>query len=114
MSIYRMYTGDDENTHIEETPLADNPNLMKLEATKGVYIRTRPDETMEAHPAPELRWLVVLSGIMAVTPAVSLDDPITTVRFGPGDIVRITDTTGTGHATEFIDNCTFAVMPFAT
>jgi hypothetical protein len=106
MAIYRMYTGDDEHTHIEETPLADHSELMKLESTKGVYIRTRHDETMEAHPAPELRWLVVLSGIMEVTPVGG-----TSVRLGPGDIVRITDVTGAGHATSFIDNCTFAVMP---
>jgi hypothetical protein len=109
MSIYRMFTGDDNHTHIEETPLADYPDLMKLESTKGVYIRSRPDEAMEAHPAPELRWLVVLSGIMEVTPANSNDS----VRFGPGDIVRITDVTGSGHATSFINDCTFAVMPIS-
>jgi hypothetical protein len=107
MAIYRMFTGDDDHTHIEETPLAEHPNLMKLESTKGVYIRTRPDETMETHPAPELRWLVVLSGIMEVTPANSNDS----VRFGAGDIVRITDVTGSGHATSFINDCTFAIMP---
>ena len=30
---------------------------------------------------------------------------------GLTDIVRISDVTGTGHATSFIDNCVFAVMP---
>jgi hypothetical protein len=113
LAIYRMYTGDDDHTHIEETPLADHPDLLKIETTKGVYIRSRPDETMEPHPAPELRWLVVLSGIMAVTPTTALNDPAATVRLGPGDIVRITDITGSGHATSFIDNCTFAVMPIS-
>lgn len=107
MAIYRMYTGDDDHTHIEETPLADHAELLKLESTTGVYIRTRPDETMEPHPAPELRWLVVLSGIMEVTPAIGGSS----VRLGAGDIVRITDVTGSGHSTSFIDNCTFAVMP---
>ena len=107
MAIYRMYTGDDDHTHIEETPLAQNPDLMKIEATKGVYIRTRPDETMDPHPAPELRWLVVLSGVMEVTPAVGG----ASVALAAGDIVRITDVTGSGHSTRFIDNCTFAVMP---
>jgi len=33
------------------------------------------------------------------------------VRLGAGDIVRITDITGSGHITSFIDNCTYAVMP---
>ncbi len=107
MAIYRMYSGDDGHTHIEETPLAAHSELLKLEATKGVYIRTRPDQRMEPHPAPELRWLVVLSGIMEITPANGGDS----VRLSAGDIVRITDITGSGHATSFIDNCTFAVMP---
>ena len=107
MAIYRMYTGSDNHTHIEETPLADYPELTELELTKGMYIRTRPDERMEAHPAPELRWLVVLSGVMEVTPATGGS----VVRLGAGDIVRITDITGSGHMTSFIDNCTFAVMP---
>ena len=108
MAIFRMYTGDDGDTHIEETPLADRPDLKEMEVTKGVYLRTRPDEHMEPHPAPELRWLVVISGVMVFTPA---NEPAR--RLGPGDIVRITDTSGTGHATTFMDNCVFAVMPIA-
>ena len=108
MAIFRMYTGDDGHTHIEETPLAEHPDLSELEATKGVYLRTRQDEYMEPHPAPELRWLVVISGIMEVTPA---HEPAR--RLGPGDIVRISDVPGTGHATTFIAQCPFAVMPIA-
>ena len=107
MAIYRMYSGDDGHTHIEETPLASHPNLDKLEAVKGLYLRTRPDEYMEPHPAPEHRWLVVLSGFMEMAPADGSDG----VRLGAGDIIRISDVEGTGHSTRFVDNCVFAVMP---
>lgn len=110
MAIYRMYTGTDGHTHIEETPLADHPDLKNLETVKGIYLRTRPDEHMEPHPAPEHRWLVVLSGTMEMTPAVGRGG----VRLGAGDIIRISDVSGTGHATTFRDNCVFAVMPMDT
>jgi len=107
MAIYRMYTGTDDHTYIEETPLAQHPELSTLEFTKGLYIRTRPDERMDSHPAPERRWLVVLSGVMEISPFIGGG----TVRLKAGDIVRITDVTGSGHTTSFIDNCTYAVMP---
>jgi len=109
LAIYRMYTGADGHTRIEETPLAAHPDLTQLEAVKGIYLRTRPDEHMEPHPAPEHRWLVVLSGFMEVAPANGKGG----VRLGPGDIVRISDVSGSGHSTTFIGNCVFAVMPIA-
>ena len=51
---------------------------------------------------------MVIFGIMEVTPA---HEPAR--RLGPGDIVRISDVTGTGHATSFIEDCVFAVMAIA-
>ena len=51
---------------------------------------------------------MVTSGIKEVIPA---HEPAR--RLGPGDIVRIHDVTGTGHATSFIEGCVFAVMAIA-
>ena len=109
MAIFRMYTGDDGHSHIEELSLAEHPELTQLDPTRGVYLRTRPDERMEPHSAPEHRWLVIVSGAMEMAPANGIGGR----RLVPGDIIRITDVTGTGHSTTFHDNCTFAVMPIA-
>jgi redox-sensitive bicupin YhaK (pirin superfamily) len=107
MAIYRMYTGEDGRTHIEPTPLAQHPELTNLEQVAGVYLRTRADEAMAPHPAPERRWIFIVAGAMEVRPAHLAEG----VRLVPGDIVRITDTTGEGHATTFSGGCTFAVLP---
>jgi hypothetical protein len=106
MSIYEMYTGDDGATHIDELSMDSKPSLGELESVEGIYLRQRADEHMEAHPAPEERWLVVISGFMEMTPVGG--EPH---RFGAGDIIRISDTTGTGHTTTFFDNPVYAVMP---
>ena len=42
MGIYRMYTGDDGQTHIEETSLATHPEL--AEAVKTTTITFRENE----------------------------------------------------------------------
>ena len=59
MAIFRMYTGDDGHAHIEETPLADHPNLSEIGATKGVYLHTRPDEyrNLTLRPSSAGSWL---------------------------------------------------------
>jgi hypothetical protein len=59
MAIFRMYTGDDGHTHIEETPLADHPNLSEIGATKGVYLHTLPDEyrSLTWRPSSAGSWL---------------------------------------------------------
>ena len=39
MGIYRMYTGADNETHIEELPLSSHPELGELQTVKGLQIQ---------------------------------------------------------------------------
>ena len=39
MGIYRMYTGSDNETHIEELPLSAHPELGELQTVKGLQIQ---------------------------------------------------------------------------
>ena len=62
MSIHRMYTGDDGQSHIEEL-LPDDPKLESLGRVSGCSLQiTEAGEFSDFHPAPRRRWLTILSG----------------------------------------------------
>ena len=46
------------------------------------------------HPAPREQWVVMLRGMIKVTVSDGSQR-----RFGPGDLLLVADTTGTGHVT---------------
>lgn len=98
MGIYRMYTGDDGQTHIEETTLAAHPEL--AEAVKATSITFRENEAgrfIDWHPAPRRQYVICLSGGIEI----GLGDGSTHV-FGPGDARLVEDTTGQGHTTKTV------------
>ena len=107
MGIYRMYTGADNETHIEELPLGAHPELGELHNVKGMRIQHAPGgRFMDFHQAPDKRWLVILSGEMEI----GLGDG-SVHHFGAGDIRLIEDVTGHGHTTRYITDNVSAVMP---
>ena len=63
MSITRLYTGADGQSHIEELDLAAHPELTTLMATKGVVFRsTEPGRFSDWHNAPRRQFVITLSG----------------------------------------------------
>ncbi len=111
MGIYRMYTGDDGQTHIEETSLADHPEL--AEAVKTTSITFRENEAgrfIDWHPAPRRQYVICISGGIEI----GLEDGATH-RFMPGDARLVEDTTGKGHTTLVPGDepCITAVIPLA-
>ena len=53
MGIYRMYTGDDNETHIEELPLSEHPELGELQDVGGMQIQqTRAGGSWTGIPLP--------------------------------------------------------------
>ncbi len=94
MGIFRMYTGDDGKSIIEELQL-DNPILETLKACTGSSIQiNEPTEFSEFHPAP--RRMSMLSGQIDIQLA---DCAIQS--FGPNDLRLWEDVTGHGHKTRF-------------
>jgi len=62
MGIFRMYTGSDGESIIEELQ-QDNPILETLKTCTGCSLQiNEPNEYSDFHPAPRRRWMTMLSG----------------------------------------------------
>ena len=109
MGVYRLYSGEDGESHIEELS-AEAMQEIKLEgAVMNFSVSQRePGTFSDYHPAPFRRWQVGLVGRTII----GLSDG-TSQTFGPGDVRLIEDTTGKGHTTTYPDgyNITLQVTP---
>ncbi|MCH2675045.1 MAG: hypothetical protein MK099_04835 [Dehalococcoidia bacterium] len=96
MGIFRMYTGGDGKSVIEELQV-DDPVLETLKACSDCSIQiNEPTEFSDFHPAPRRRWMSMLSGQIDI----QLSDG-TIHSFGPNDLRLWEDLTGEGHRTRF-------------
>jgi len=96
MGIFRMYTGDDGKSVMEELG-QDDPILETLQTCTVCSIQiNEPTEFSEFHPAPRCRWMTMLSGQIDI----QLADG-TIHSFGPNDLRLWEDVTGQGHKTHF-------------
>jgi len=98
MGIFRMYTGPDGKSHLEEQTLADHPALAKPQTSKFIVFAQQPGGTfLDWHPAPRRQYVIVIAGELEI----GLGDG-TVRRFGPGDARLVEDTTGQGHTTRYV------------
>ena len=98
MSITRLYTGADGQTHIEELDLASHPELTTLQAAKGIVFRTtQPGYFSDWHNAPRRQFVITLSGEVEI----GLGDG-SLHRFGAGHVTLAEDLTGKGHTTRVV------------
>ena len=80
MGIFRLYAGDDGESHIEELDLASHPELTTLQGAKGVVFRSSlPGYFSDWHTAPRRQYIITLSGEAEI----GLGDG-TIHRLGPG------------------------------
>ena len=95
MGIYRLYSGDDGQSHLEELKIADNPGLSEAIAVSTITFRHwEPGHFIDWHPAPRRQYIISLSGNIEI----GLGDG-SSHTFGPGDARLVEDTTGQGHTT---------------
>jgi quercetin dioxygenase-like cupin family protein len=100
MSITRLYTGADGQTHIEVLALASHPELTTLQAAKGIVFRTtQPGYFSDWHNAPRRQFVITLSGEVEI----GLGDG-SKHRYGPGHVTLAEDLTGRGHTTRVVGN----------
>lgn len=59
----------------------------------------------EAHAAPRTQWVVMVRGVIEV----EVSDG-SRRRFGPGDLVHVSDTTGRGHVTTAVGEPPFEAL----
>ena len=98
MSITRLYTGADGQSHVEALDPDSHPELTALQGTKGiVFRRTPPGYFSDWHNAPRRQYVITLEGEMEI----GLGDG-TIHRFGPGHVTLAEDLTGKGHTTRVV------------
>ncbi len=96
MGIFRMYTGDNGESIMEELQ-QDSPILETLKTCQDCSLQiNEPSEFSDFHPAPRRRWMSMLSGQIDI----QLADG-TIHSFGPNDLRLWEDVTGKGHKTRF-------------
>jgi hypothetical protein len=111
MGIYRLYTGQDGESHIDELRLPERSELASLTPTAGIMFRESPAHNfLDWHPAPRRQWVIILSGELQI----GLGDG-TIMRFGPGDARLVEDTRGRGHTTRVVGAgpCLMVYVPLA-
>jgi quercetin dioxygenase-like cupin family protein len=100
MQITRLYTGDDNQTHIEWITLEERPDLAELKTATGIAFRVQqPGHFIDWHGAPRRQYVITLEGEVEI----GLGDG-TTHRFGAGHVTLAEDLTGKGHTTRVVGN----------
>jgi len=116
--IWRVYSGADGKSHIEELPLAMKPfvdtegahgEAAPTQAATGITFRvSQPGYVLDWHCAPRRQYSISLTG----TTEIEVGDG-TVARLGPGDVVLAEDLTGQGHVTRVVGDQPrfYAIVP---
>jgi quercetin dioxygenase-like cupin family protein len=106
-TMWRVYSGPDGQSHIEEVPWAMKPFLdsegahgegTAAQPARSVAFRVAPPGyVLDWHCAPRRQYSISLSG----TAEIEVGDG-TVARVGPGDVVLAEDLTGRGHITRVV------------
>jgi quercetin dioxygenase-like cupin family protein len=117
-TIFRIYTGEDGQSHIEEMPLAmqaftdtegAHGEATPLLNVKGITFRVSPPGYLLSwHCAPRRQYTITLAGEAEI----EVGDG-TVQRIGPGDVLLAEDLTGQGHITRAVGQQQrfYAVVP---
>ena len=90
MSVFRMYTGDDGESHIEALNVSPHDDVWPTESVN--FREVAPGTFRDWHPAPRRRWFFMLGGQFEL----AFGDGTSTI-LSPGDATLIEDVTGRGH-----------------
>ena len=109
MGTFRLYTGEDGQSHIESISLAETPAWTQGVDTTQISFQAQPvGNYLDWHPAPRRQFVIILSGQLEI----GLGDGSKHV-FGPGDARLVEDITGQGHTTGVYGDeaCVTATIP---
>ena len=109
MGTFRLYTGSDDQSHIEAIDLSQT--WTEAQATTDISFSEFPvGDFFDWHPAPLRQYVIILSGQLEI----GLGDGSKHI-FGPGDARLVEDTTGQGHTTVAYGDkpCVVATVPLA-
>src|SRR4029077_8045605 len=94
MNFYRLYTGDDQQSHFERLDTGEAARLFDdlHPVTHLVFRKQDRPHLFDWHPAPRRQWVITLSGSVEI----GLGDG-TAMTFRAGDVFLAEDLTGKGH-----------------
>ena len=98
---FRLYSGEDGQSHFEELELPTGPvGQSPIQTATAITFRiSEPGDLIDWHPAPRRQYIITLSGQSEI----GIGDG-TVRRFGPGDVMLAEDLTGRGHTTRVVGN----------
>jgi quercetin dioxygenase-like cupin family protein len=98
MQITRLFTGPDDQTHIEWITIEDHPELAEPGPATGIFFRvTPPGHFIDWHTAPRRQYVITVQGQVEI----GLGDG-SVHRFGAGHVTLAEDLTGQGHTTRVV------------
>ena len=118
--LFRVYTGEDGKSHIEEIdppfePFVDvegaHGDGTPMESATGItFRRGAPGYFLDFHTAPRRQYTITLSGEIEIGTGDG-----TVRRFGPGSVLLAEDLTGQGHTTRVVspEPRLYIVVPLA-
>lgn len=89
IKAYKIYTGPDGHTHVEEGSVAEN---YLNEAVAIRFKETLAPAFYDWHPAPTTQYVLTLSGTLEFQTVTG-----ETFVLKPGEVLLAMDTTGSGH-----------------
>ena len=94
MKFYRLYSGNDGQSHFEQLDSGQSSEFFNTtrSATGLLFRNDFAAHIVDWHRAPHRRWVITLSGSVEI----GLGDG-TSMTFGPGDVFLAEDVTGQGH-----------------
>ena len=97
--FYRLYTGEDGQSHLEELDLEKGPiEWAAVQKAAGVVFRKQDAGYFsDWHCAPRRQYIITLAGGVEIGTGDG-----TVKRFGPGDVMLADDLTGKGHTTRVV------------
>ena len=117
-TVWRVYSGTDGQSHVEQMPLKMTPfrdtegaygEGTSMQSVAGIAFRVSPPGyVLSWHCAPRRQYSIALSG----TAEIEVGDG-TVARLNPGDVLLAEDLTGQGHVTRVVGDQPrfYAVVP---
>ena len=92
--FYRLYTGEDGQSHMETY---DVPDVMPV--VEMVFRKHEPGNFIDWHPAPRRQFIITLEGEVEI----GLGDG-SIYKLGAGDVMLAEDLDSQGHTTRAVGN----------
>ena len=104
MRLFRLYSGSDGESHLEEIALSfargEFAEQSPTQPAAGIsFSRMAPGTFVDWHNAPRRQYVITLAGAVEI----GLGDG-TVHRFGPGEGILAEDLSGRGHTTRAVGN----------